>query len=63
MFKIGLPELIVIFIAVILLFGVNALPEFAKALAKAIQGFRRAMRGMGEESPPSKQNDMTKNKE
>ena len=49
MFKLGLPELIVIFLAVILLFGAKALPEVAKGLAQAIKNFRKGMRDISNE--------------
>ena len=49
MFKLGLPELIVIFLAVILLFRAKALPDIAKGLAQAIKNFREGMRGIGNE--------------
>ena len=45
MFKFGLPELIVIFLAIILLFGAKALPDIAAGIAKAIKSFRKAMQG------------------
>ncbi len=40
--RIGMPELIVIAIVVILLFGVKRLPEIGQALGKAIKEFKRA---------------------
>ena len=43
MFKIGLPELIVIFLAIILLFGPKALPEIAASIAKAVKNFQKAL--------------------
>ena len=38
--SIGFPELIMIFIVVLLVFGPKKLPEFAKLLGKAIREFR-----------------------
>jgi len=38
--SIGFPELILIFIVVLLVFGPKKLPEFAKLLGKAIREFR-----------------------
>lgn len=49
MFKLGFPELVVIFLAVILLFGVKALPDIAKGLAQAIKNFRKGMREIANE--------------
>ncbi|MCA9393649.1 MAG: twin-arginine translocase TatA/TatE family subunit [Candidatus Omnitrophica bacterium] len=41
--RIGLAELIFIFLVVFLLFGAKAMPEIAKGLAKAIKIFKREM--------------------
>ena len=57
MFKLGLPELIVIFLAVILLFGAKALPDIAKGLAHAIKNFRDGMRDIGNEVNAAKMKD------
>lgn len=38
---IGLPELIVIFLVILLLFGAKALPEIAKGLAQALKTFKK----------------------
>lgn len=57
MFKLGLPELIVIFLAVILLFGAKALPDIAKGLAQAIKKFREGIRGIGNEVKATKLKD------
>jgi sec-independent protein translocase protein TatA len=57
MFKIGLTELIVIFLAVILLFGAKALPDIAKGLAQAIKNFREGIRGIGNEVNAAKRKD------
>ncbi len=40
--SIGMPELIVIFIVVLMLFGSERLPELAKGLGKGIREFKRA---------------------
>lgn len=45
MFNLGLPELIVIFLVVLLLFGAKALPEIAKGLGQSIQHFKREVKG------------------
>lgn len=43
MFRMGLMELFVIFLAVVLLFGVKSLPEVARGLGLAIKNLRKAL--------------------
>lgn len=49
--NIGLPELILIFLIVLLVFGASRLPEIARSLGKAVQEFKRAVK---DEEPTSK---------
>lgn len=42
--RIGLPELIFIFLVILLLFGAKALPEIAKGLAQAMKIFKKEVR-------------------
>ncbi len=42
MFNIGMPELLVIFLVVLLLFGAKRLPEIGNSLGKAIKEFKKA---------------------
>ncbi|MCR4407099.1 MAG: twin-arginine translocase TatA/TatE family subunit [Anaerolineae bacterium] len=55
----GLPELLVILVIVILIFGVGRLPEVGEALGKAIRGFRDAVSGKDETA--EKESDKDKN--
>ncbi len=42
MFGLGMPELIVILVIVLVLFGANRLPEMGKGIGQAIRNFRKA---------------------
>ena len=42
MFGIGMPELIIILVIVLIIFGANKLPEIGGGLGRAIKNFRKA---------------------
>ena len=42
MFGIGMPELIIILVIILIIFGVGKLPEIGGGLGKAIRSFRQA---------------------
>ncbi len=46
---IGFPELILILLIVLLLFGANRLPEIARALGKSIREFKKATKDVSDE--------------
>ena len=50
MFGIGMPELIVILVIALLVFGAKSLPEIGSGLGKAIRGFKEAAE-KGEKAP------------
>ncbi len=43
MFGLGMPELIVILVVIVILFGVGKLPEIGAGLGKAIRGFKKGL--------------------
>jgi sec-independent protein translocase protein TatA len=44
MFKLGMPELMVILAIVILIFGANRLPELGRGIGRGIRNFKDATR-------------------
>ncbi len=42
MFGIGIPELLVVLVLVLLIFGANRLPEIGGGLGRAIRNFKRS---------------------
>ncbi len=47
--NIGMPELLVIFLVILLLFGAKRIPEIAQGLGKGIRDFKRAMKDASDE--------------
>jgi len=47
--QLGLPELLIILLIIIIIFGVGRLPEIGGALGRGIREFRRATAGLDEE--------------
>jgi sec-independent protein translocase protein TatA len=47
--SIGLPELLIVLVIIIIIFGVGKLPEIGGALGKGIREFRTASQGMESE--------------
>lgn len=42
MFGIGIPELLIILVIVLIIFGANKLPEIGAGMGKAIKNFKKA---------------------
>lgn len=51
MFDIGWPELLLILVVALVLFGPNRLPELARSIGKSVNAFKQGLReGMEDES-------------
>jgi len=48
--SIGMPELLIVLMIIIIIFGVGKLPEIGGALGKGIREFRVAQQGLDEDS-------------
>jgi sec-independent protein translocase protein TatA len=58
MFGLGMPELIVILVVALVLFGAKRLPEIGKSLGRAISSFKEGMKeGEKGDEPPSDKKD------
>ena len=60
MFGFGMPELIVILVIVLVVFGAGRLPEIGSALGKSIKNFKRASDGKDEIEIKAKKEDDAK---
>lgn len=56
----GLPELLIILILVLLLFGVGRISKIAGELGKGIRAFKRGLSGEEEEGQPAGEADDSK---
>jgi len=54
MFGLGMPELIVILVIVLVIFGASRLPQLGEGLGKAIKGFKK---GISDATDASKDNE------
>jgi sec-independent protein translocase protein TatA len=52
--SIGMPELLVILVIVILIFGVNKIPQLGKGLGEGIRNFKTALKEASHEEPDKK---------
>jgi sec-independent protein translocase protein TatA len=61
MFGLRMPELLLILLAVILLFGGTKLPQLGKGLGEGMKSFRNALKDLKGEGdpPPSDEKDVT----
>ncbi len=51
MFGLGLPELMIVLVIVLVMFGASRLPSLGKSLGEAIRGFKK---GLGEDPAEEK---------
>jgi sec-independent protein translocase protein TatA len=64
MFGLGLPELLVILVIILLIFGANRLGDVGSGLGKAIRGFKDSMAGKDAiDITPKKDQDKKSNKD
>jgi sec-independent protein translocase protein TatA len=52
MFGLGFPELLLILVIVVLIFGTSRIPELGRGLGEGIRNFRRGMKGEDDEKKP-----------
>ncbi|MDY6880693.1 MAG: twin-arginine translocase TatA/TatE family subunit [Desulfatiglans sp.] len=58
MFGIGMPELIIILVIILIIFGAGKLPEIGSGIGKGIKNFKKATREPPDEiSSPDEKND------
>lgn len=51
MFGMGLPEIMIILVVVLLVFGPSKLPQLGRSLGDAVGGFRKAISGNDKQDP------------
>ena len=63
MFGIGMPELIVILVIIMIIFGAGKMPEIGSGIGKGIRNFKKAISSEDSESDPDQIEDQKKEKE
>jgi sec-independent protein translocase protein TatA len=62
MFGIGMPELLIILVIIMIIFGANKLPQMGAGLAKGIRNFKKGIDGKEEIDITPKNIEETPNK-
>lgn len=60
MFGIGLPELLIILVIILIIFGVGKLPEIGSALGRGIKNFKKSVNEPNEITDQSSKKDEEK---
>ena len=55
MFRLGMPELVIILLIIFFLFGAKRLPEMGKGIGEGIKNFKKSMKGGGDSEDKEKQ--------
>ena len=59
MFGIGLPELTIILVIALVVFGARKLPDIGAGVGKSIRNFKKEVRGSEDNSPKKKSQEIT----
>ena len=62
MFGIGMPELLIILVIILIIFGVGKLPEIGSALGKGIRNFKKSVNENNEIANKETKKEEEKNK-
>ena len=55
--SIGVPELLILLVIILIIFGAGRLPEIARGLGKAVGDFRSASQELGLEEPQEEEKE------